>query len=102
MSFAAFVRFAVFFLAASSSLVSLAGPPEDADAAYKSGDYATAYRLWNDLAAQGDAAAQNRLGVMYSLGRGVRAGGAGHVARACDPQSCVASGGVRRKRRDWP
>jgi uncharacterized protein len=48
-----------------------AGPLEDAVAAYKRGDYATALRLWDSLAEQGDADAQFHLGVMYESGRGV-------------------------------
>lgn len=48
-----------------------AGPFEDGDAAYKRGDYATALKLWQPLADQGNATAQNNIGVMYDLGRGV-------------------------------
>jgi len=47
------------------------GPIEDGIAAYTRGDYATALRLWQALAAQGDAAAQSNLGVMYSRGQGL-------------------------------
>ncbi len=39
--------------------------------AYKRGDYATALRIMRKLAAQGDAGAQQHLGVMYSNGQGV-------------------------------
>ena len=39
--------------------------------AYEQGDYATALREWRPLAKQGNAGAQNNLGVMYSNGRGV-------------------------------
>ena len=35
------------------------------------GDYATALREWEPLAKQGDADAQNNLGVMYEEGKGV-------------------------------
>jgi len=48
-----------------------AAPMEDGQAAYDSGDYATALRLWRPLAAQGVARAQNNLGVMYENGKGV-------------------------------
>jgi TPR repeat protein len=48
-----------------------AGPLEDADAADKRQDYATALRLVMPLAQQGDPGAQRRLGVMYASGRGV-------------------------------
>jgi hypothetical protein len=49
----------------------IAGPFEDAVAAYHRGDYATALRLWHLLAEQGDADAQFHLGVMYESGQGV-------------------------------
>jgi len=48
-----------------------AGPHEDARAAFKSGDYATTLRLLRPLANQGNASAQNNLGVMYRDGLGV-------------------------------
>ena len=48
-----------------------AGPFEDAVAAYRSGDYAAALRVWRRLAEQGDADAQFRLGVMYESGQGM-------------------------------
>lgn len=47
------------------------GPFEDADAAYKRGDYATAFRLMKPLAEKGNAKAQHNLGVMYDYGRGI-------------------------------
>ena len=39
--------------------------------AYEKGDYATALREWIPLAEQGDADAQNNLGLMYRNGLGV-------------------------------
>jgi hypothetical protein len=48
-----------------------AGEFEDAGAAFDRGDYATAVRLFRPLADQGDAAAQQRLGLMYEGGLGV-------------------------------
>lgn len=48
-----------------------AGPFEDGIAAYKAGDFATALRLWQPLADQGDPRAQNNLGVLYEDGSGV-------------------------------
>jgi TPR repeat protein len=45
---------------------------EEGDAAYKSGDYVTALREFQSLAKQGDADAQNYLGLMYDKGRGVQ------------------------------
>ncbi|HKT76508.1 MAG TPA: tetratricopeptide repeat protein [Sphingobium sp.] len=48
----------------------LAGPAEDAAAAYKRGDYGNAMRLYRSLADQGDPRAQNSLGRMYLRGQG--------------------------------
>ena len=48
-----------------------AGPLDDASAAYRKGDYATAVRLWRPLAEQGNAHAQYNLGAMYASARGV-------------------------------
>ena len=42
-----------------------AGDFEDGVAAAKRGDYVTALKLWQTLAAQGNAKAQYSLGVMY-------------------------------------
>jgi TPR repeat protein len=50
----------------------VAGPSEDAFDAYRQKDYATAMRLYQLLAAQGDNRAQIYLGVMYAEGRGVK------------------------------
>jgi uncharacterized protein len=49
----------------------MAGPLEDAFAAYQHGDFAAALQLLRPLAEQGDARAQNFLGVMYVKGNGV-------------------------------
>ena len=49
----------------------VAGPLEDADAAIKRRDYASALRLIRPLAEQGDANAQYNLGVFYDNGLGV-------------------------------
>ena len=43
----------------------------EALAAYKRGDYATAFREWRPLAEQGNAKAQLFLGAMYYQGKGV-------------------------------
>ena len=71
MNPASVASFAVFLLAASLSITSFAGPSDDANAAYSSGDYVTALRLWRDLAEKGDASAQTNIGKMYLNGRGV-------------------------------
>ena len=57
-------------------LLGSAGRSESADyqkgkTAYNRGDYATALREWKPLAEQGNADAQNNLGVMFYKGRGV-------------------------------
>ena len=44
---------------------------DDALAAYKQGDYDTAFKEWKPLADQGDAGAQWRLAAMYRGGQGV-------------------------------
>jgi hypothetical protein len=49
----------------------LAGPNEAA-AAYKKGDYATAMSEWQDLADLGFASAQYHVGIMYLKGQGVK------------------------------
>jgi TPR repeat protein len=48
-----------------------AGPLEDAEAAIKRRDYATATRIIRPLAESGDATAQYNLGVFYDNGLGV-------------------------------
>ena len=64
-------RAIVLLLALGLSEPVLAGPLEDARAAYGKEDYTTALRLFRPLADQGDADAQSMLGLMYDLGRGV-------------------------------
>ena len=49
----------------------VAGPHEDALAAWRRGDYATAYRLWGPIADQGAPDAQFYLGFMNEYGQGV-------------------------------
>ena len=44
----------------------VAGDSEDAVAAYHSGDFQKAFRIWKPLAEQGDARAQFNLGLIYS------------------------------------
>ncbi len=44
---------------------------DDGQAAYNTGDFATALRLWQPLATGGNARAQNSLGVMFENGKGV-------------------------------
>jgi TPR repeat protein len=49
----------------------LAADFEKGFTAYSKGDFATALEEWRPLAAQGNAAAQNNLGLMYYHGQGV-------------------------------
>ncbi len=44
---------------------------DDGQAAYNAGDFAAALRLWQPLAEQGNARAQNSLGVMFENGKGM-------------------------------
>jgi TPR repeat protein len=67
------IKVGLVALALSLSLTAQAvsGPFEDGMSAFSHGDGATALRLWQPLAEQGDANAQFELGVMYESGRGV-------------------------------
>lgn len=49
-----------------------AAPFDDAVAAYKGGNYKAALEILRPLAEQGDAKAQDKLGLMYALGQGVK------------------------------
>src|SRR6266478_6275370 len=53
------------------TLAAFAGPWEDGMAAYNRGDYVPAIRLFRPLAEQGNAKAQNVLGVIFRKGEGV-------------------------------
>ena len=63
---------AALLLALGLSGAANAGPFEDALAAHGRGDYATALRLWQPLADQGNVDAQYKLGVMFANGEGVK------------------------------
>jgi hypothetical protein len=60
-----------FILSVSLAHSTLAFTSEDASAAYKSGNYELALKIWRPLAEQGDGVAQLRLSVMYAQGEGV-------------------------------
>jgi uncharacterized protein len=62
---------AALMLAVSFAGSAGAGPFEDAAAAYRKGDYATALALIRPLAEESNVAAQFNLGVMYQLSHGV-------------------------------
>ena len=62
---------AAIILVLSLSVPVVAGPFEDAGAAYERFDYATAQRLYRAMADQGNGNAQFSLGVMYEKGQGV-------------------------------
>ena len=59
----------VFFLGSFSA--ALAGPLQDADAAFERGDYAEAMRLIRPLAEEGNPVAESNLAVIYFKGLGV-------------------------------
>ena len=54
-----------------AAVPAVAGPYEDGVVAYAKGDYPTAFRLLRPIAEQGDARAQNDLGIMYETGFGL-------------------------------
>jgi len=58
-------------LVAALTAAASAGPFEDAAAAYRKGDYATALRTIRPMARKGYAQAQFKLGLMYVNGNGV-------------------------------
>lgn len=61
----------VYFLFLLSILtVSACSKETDPQKAFNKGDYETAFNLWLPLAENGDAHAQNYLGIIYSLGLG--------------------------------
>jgi TPR repeat protein len=59
------------FLVVACATGAAAGSFEDGLSAYERGDYVQAMNHWQPLAAQGDAAAQFNLGLMYRHGQGV-------------------------------
>ncbi len=59
-------------LATEPAMPARATAPTDGQSAYDAGNYAAARRIWTALAAQGDAKAEFRLGLLYDLGQGVR------------------------------
>lgn len=58
-------------LSASFAVPAVGGRFDDGISAYERGDYATAFKLFQPLADQGNAKAQHNLGVMYDYGRGI-------------------------------
>ena len=75
----------------------VAGPFEDAMAAYEADDYATALQLFRPLAAQGDVKAQYLLGIMYLRGIGVEqeyAGALNWLRKAADQGDAEAQIGL--------
>jgi hypothetical protein len=66
---------AIGFVAVALFVGSMTAHADDFDVgvkAHERGDYATALRIFRQLADQGYALAQNNLGVMYDKGRGVK------------------------------
>src|SRR5450755_4063929 len=62
---------AIVLLSSLSICAVSAGPSEDADVAYRCGNYTIARELYGPLADQGNPLAQARLGVLYASGKGV-------------------------------
>ena len=65
------LRTTAFLLGTAVSVPVMAQDYDKAIAAYRAGDYAAAVQEWRPLAEQGEARAQNNLGVMYANGDGV-------------------------------
>ena len=63
--------FAAIILTLNFVASGVAGPLDDAAAAYRRGDYATVLQLTRPLADQGNATAQALMGILYSTGKGV-------------------------------
>jgi hypothetical protein len=63
---------AILVLACAVFEPAVAGPVEDGSNAWDRGDFASAMRLLRPLADRGDPRAQNRVGLMYQHGWGVR------------------------------
>jgi len=65
------LAFIVFLLAVRFPGPAHADPLAEADAAYKKGDFATAFRISKTLAEEGDVKAQYALGLFYQQGKAV-------------------------------
>ena len=65
--------FVIAVFAASLMLPARAQPLQDGAHFYERGDYAQALAAWRPLASQGNAEAQNNLGLLYLDGKGVPA-----------------------------
>ena len=66
-------KFLIFAAAGLVALPALAGPLEDGGHFYARGDYVRAMAAWRPLADQGNAEAQNDIGLLYLEGKGVMA-----------------------------
>ena len=66
-----FASLAVALWALAFAVNANAGPFEDADAAFRQGDYATALQLFLTLADQGNTSAQRNIGIMQLKGQGI-------------------------------
>ena len=64
-------RLFLALLVALSMNMAMAGDFEDGLAAAQRQDFATAFKLWRPLAAQGSTSAQYNVGLMYDKGEGV-------------------------------
>ena len=64
------MRVVKYFLVVLLLMLSACGQSDDPRVAFKKGDYEKAFNLWMPMANNGDAEAQNYLGVHYYLGLG--------------------------------
>lgn len=60
-----------FLILITTLQIAACGKETDPKKAFESGDYETAFNLWVPVAENGNAEAQNYLGIMYYLGFGV-------------------------------
>jgi hypothetical protein len=67
------------FISTSLAFSAFGGQYEVAKAAYKRGDFVTAYRIFKAMTNKGDASGQNGLGLMYAKGQAVPQDYAGAV-----------------------
>lgn len=87
----------LLFLFVCAAGPAVAGPFEDAAAAYDRGDYATVLRLMRALADQGDDAAQHNIGLIYANGQGVPqdyAAAAAWYRKAADQGNAASQGNL--------
>jgi len=85
----------ILFGAAALMLAAIAGAAtagqrEDAQRAFDTGDFATALKIYRQLAERGDADAETAIGKMYRDGRGVNARALGYYRPLADQGQLMA------------